>query len=168
MTFLPECSYADSFLTLDKKRLNKQLVEAYQIHKALSGKTKGWRNHPVTKMWSIPEIKFYMKIGRKIGKFVGLNVQWMDDIGIDFKSTSWKYPSWFHVFKVPGRFYPQDGRKPYDGEGNFILSCRCNLYRKDPTYYARYSQTWLDHPEYHNVNFYPKRDETNISTKGDR
>ncbi|MBR6517057.1 MAG: hypothetical protein IKT40_09510 [Bacilli bacterium] len=33
---------------LDKKRLNKQIVECYQILNALNGSTKAWRNHPCT------------------------------------------------------------------------------------------------------------------------
>ena len=37
--------------TLDKKRLNKQKVEANQILKASLGLTKGWVNHPAVLMW---------------------------------------------------------------------------------------------------------------------
>lgn len=37
--------------TLDKKRLNKQKVEANQILKASLGLTKGWINHPAVLMW---------------------------------------------------------------------------------------------------------------------
>lgn len=33
---------------LDKKRLNKQIVECKQILKALDGLSKGWKNHPCT------------------------------------------------------------------------------------------------------------------------
>lgn len=36
---------------LDPKRLNKQIIECRQILCALSGETKGWANHPVTKMY---------------------------------------------------------------------------------------------------------------------
>lgn len=36
---------------LDKKRLNKQKVEANQILKASMGLTKGWVNHPAVLMW---------------------------------------------------------------------------------------------------------------------
>ena len=37
--------------TLDRKRLNKQKVEANQILKASLGLTKGWVNHPAVLMW---------------------------------------------------------------------------------------------------------------------
>lgn len=33
---------------LDKKRLNKQIIECKQILNAINGKTKAWTNHPCT------------------------------------------------------------------------------------------------------------------------
>lgn len=36
---------------LDKKRLNKQIIEVNQLIKAIEGETKAWRNHPVTVMY---------------------------------------------------------------------------------------------------------------------
>lgn len=50
-TFLPYPNFLDSALALDRKRLGKQRVEAWQILNALDGKTKGWINHPATRMW---------------------------------------------------------------------------------------------------------------------
>lgn len=38
----------DTAKILDKKRLNKQIVECDQMLKALQGETKAWRNHPCT------------------------------------------------------------------------------------------------------------------------
>ena len=44
---------------LDKKRLNKQIIECQQILKAINGETKAWANHPCTiqyknnKVWLI-------------------------------------------------------------------------------------------------------------------
>lgn len=35
----------------DKKRFNKQLIEGKQILNAINGISKGWVNHPVTKMY---------------------------------------------------------------------------------------------------------------------
>lgn len=37
---------------LDGKRLNKQIIECRQILSAIKGESKGWRNHPVTRMYS--------------------------------------------------------------------------------------------------------------------
>jgi len=52
-TFLPSSSFTESAKMLDSKRLNKQILECYQILNVLSGKspTGGWRNHPAVLMW---------------------------------------------------------------------------------------------------------------------
>jgi len=50
-TFVPEPSFADSVRVLDRQRLGKQRVETLQIMKALAGLSKGWTNHPATRMW---------------------------------------------------------------------------------------------------------------------
>jgi len=50
-TFLPYSSFIESVRCLDRQRLGKQRVEALQILNALNGKSKGWTNHPATKMW---------------------------------------------------------------------------------------------------------------------
>ena len=50
-TFVPETSFADSVRVLDRQRLGKQRVETLQIMKALAGLSKGWVNHPATRMW---------------------------------------------------------------------------------------------------------------------
>lgn len=46
---------------LDKKRLNKQIIECNQLIKAITGESKAWINHPVTKMYSHPELLKYMR-----------------------------------------------------------------------------------------------------------
>lgn len=51
VTFLPYPDIEKSLQTLDKRRLGKQRVEARQIIKALNKETKGWVNHPATRMW---------------------------------------------------------------------------------------------------------------------
>lgn len=50
-TFLPYKNFSKSASVLDRQRLGKQRVECWQILRALRGETKGWRNHPATKMW---------------------------------------------------------------------------------------------------------------------
>ena len=50
-TFVPEISFANSVRVLDRQRLGKQRVETLQIMKALAGLSKGWVNHPATRMW---------------------------------------------------------------------------------------------------------------------
>ena len=52
-TFLPHESFKKSFKLLDYRRLGKQRVEAHQILNVLLDRTqtKGWRNHPIVRMW---------------------------------------------------------------------------------------------------------------------
>jgi len=51
-TFLPYPSKRESLDALDNKRLNKQILEGYQILKVLSGASPSgaWRNHPAVLM----------------------------------------------------------------------------------------------------------------------
>ena len=52
-TFLPSADYEYAAQILDNKRLNKQILEGYQIMKVLSGASESgaWRNHPAVLMW---------------------------------------------------------------------------------------------------------------------
>lgn len=52
-TFLPYKDYEKTAYALDSKRLNKQILECYQILNVISNPspTAGWRNHPAVKMW---------------------------------------------------------------------------------------------------------------------
>ena len=53
-TFLPYADFQKSVEVLDYKRLGKQRVETFQVLNILLSRTptKGWRNHPVTVMWT--------------------------------------------------------------------------------------------------------------------
>jgi hypothetical protein len=52
-TFLPYKDFTKTAKALDSKRLNKQILECYQILNVLSNDDPraGWRNHPAVKMW---------------------------------------------------------------------------------------------------------------------
>lgn len=50
-TFLPYPDFRESARVLDRSRLGKQRVEAFQIMRALKDSTYGWQNHPAVKMW---------------------------------------------------------------------------------------------------------------------
>lgn len=50
-TFVPCVDFLDCANSLDRQRLGKQRVECYQILNSLFGFSKGWRNHPATRMW---------------------------------------------------------------------------------------------------------------------
>ena len=49
--FLPYNNILKIANCLDKKRLNKQIIECKQIIKAIKGETKTWANHPICKMY---------------------------------------------------------------------------------------------------------------------
>ena len=53
-TFLPYADLQLSVKVLDYRRLGKQRVETFQVLNILLDRTptKGWRNHPVTRMWT--------------------------------------------------------------------------------------------------------------------
>jgi hypothetical protein len=52
-TFLPYKDFDKTAHVLDSKRLNKQILEGYQIMNVLMNPDPraGWRNHPAVKMW---------------------------------------------------------------------------------------------------------------------
>jgi len=60
-TFLPYRSYEETARALDFKRLNKQVIEGMQLCNVflrrmgvLEDGKRGWANHPVTKLWTLP------------------------------------------------------------------------------------------------------------------
>lgn len=49
--FITDRSYIKSSQVLDNIRCNKQIIECNQIYNALTGKSAGWKNHCVTRLW---------------------------------------------------------------------------------------------------------------------
>ena len=124
-TFLPYKSFNESFKVLDYRRLGKQRVEAYQILNVLLGrtKTKGWVNHPATKMWKGYEnaLKQYLNecIEHWIARGYNNNMEFYDTGKIIM-------PDWI-------------------GNEKFHSSHRANLLRKDFDYYSQFG--WTENPE---------------------
>ena len=58
-TFLPYSTPIKCAEALDNKRLNKQILECYQILNVLSGNSVAWRNHPAVLMWEGSESELY-------------------------------------------------------------------------------------------------------------
>lgn len=60
-TFMPYKDFAKTAKVLDNKRLNKQILECYQVLNVLSNKDPkaAWRNHPAVKMWRDHEFGLY-------------------------------------------------------------------------------------------------------------
>ena len=121
-TFLPYRSYRASARSLDWRRLGKQRVEAYQLLRCLTGESTGWRNHPAAKMWRnhVPKLLAYTYVicnewvnrgyrDTVAGKVADLAAQH----GIE---PDWTKPCWL--------------------DGDFMLTHRSNLVRKNPDHYA--------------------------------
>jgi hypothetical protein len=127
-TFLPYPSYKESARVLDWRRLGKQRVEAYQILRALTEESYGWRNHPATKMWSGYEKQLSI-YGIEICK------EWKKRGYRD--SLLPKFESYKEMFK--------DSKKPeWLGNEDFHSSHRSNLLRKDFSWYSQYN--WREEP----------------------
>jgi len=122
-TFLPYKCFKLSAQTLDYKRLGKQRVEAHQILNILLERTntKGWRNHPITKMWVGYEnaLKLYFNICVDEWIKRGYN----NNMLLEEITGDVVYPHWL---------------------GNDLIhsSHRANLLRKDKEFYSQYM--WIE------------------------
>lgn len=126
-TFLPYPDFELSARLLDRQRLGKQRVEAMQILQALTGESKGWANHPATRMWEGHEkalaeymgamCKEWVKRGYKNTKCGSYLDTWWRLHGWRFHSCTdpdWNdYESEFHrrhrlklVWKLPEHYLP--------------------------------------------------------------
>jgi hypothetical protein len=141
-TFLPFQNYAESAESLDNKRLNKQILEAYQILKVLSGQSPSgaWRNHPAVLMWKNAEysLRTYAKTMISEAKTRGIKTD-KNEANIDAlealcgpiwgtEKPFWANPSGPHLDRIN-------------------ITHRSNLYRKDPEFYAQF---YVDTKNKHN------------------
>lgn len=119
-TFLPYPSFQDSIKVLDYRRLGKQRVETFQVLNILLERTptKGWRNHPVTRMWTGYEeaLKLYQ------------NYTIMEWIDRGYKNTMKLEDVDHNNIILPAWF----------GDDKLHKSHRSNLLRKDYEYYVQY------------------------------
>ena len=131
-TFFPHFNIAESAQALDSKRLNKQILEAYQILKVLSGAspTGGWRNHPAVLMWKGHEysLRTYANTMISEAKLRGIktdtneaNIQELEKQYGDIWGTD--MPKWFGDHTKMMRI---------------TTTHKARLFDKDPLFYARY------------------------------
>jgi hypothetical protein len=119
-TFLPYDDFIHSVQVLDYRRLGKQRVETFQVLNVLLERTdtRGWRNHPVTRMWRGYEesLKLYQNITilEWIGRGYKNNMK-MEDVD----ANQLVFPEWF-------------------GDTDFHRSHRSNLLRKNFNYYSEF------------------------------
>lgn len=116
-TFLPSPSFEQSAKALDRQRLGKQRLEAYQILKTLQGHSDGWAHHPAVKMWRGYEdalAQYYNAI-----------------------VAEWLKRGYRNNMPYPLPHSPSPEMPPWLGDPSFHLSHQSNLVRKLPSHYAQ-------------------------------
>lgn len=131
-TFLPSTNFAWAAQMLDSKRLNKQILEGYQILNVLSGQspTGGWRNHPAVLMWKNHEgallnyINYMIAEAKMRGIKTDKNESNINSLFAKVgKAWNTSMPKWFNDDLVSMRI---------------ITTHRASLFDKDPLYYAKF------------------------------
>jgi hypothetical protein len=138
-TFLPFPAKRNSLDALDSKRLNKQILECYQILNILTGNSKSnaWRNHPAVLMWEGAEAELYryamtaVVLADMRGIKTDKNKANLESLSRDRKSLMWgdETPRW--------AINPTTIKR-------VNATHKANLYRKDPVYYAEFASSVND------------------------
>lgn len=121
-TFLVSRSFLHTAQVLDNKRLGKQRVETLQILNTLTGRSKGWANHPAVKMWRGHEGALIRYGEAMIGE--------------------WKHRGFKNTMSLYAEFWEIDANSPEppwmldDRSERVFASHRANLLRKDPIFYG--------------------------------
>lgn len=123
-TFLPYPNFVQSARALDKRRLGKQRVEAYQILRTLFGISRGWRNHPAVRMWAGHEAALCHYLEAVIREWVRRGC--CNNLIVPPCPPEYDLPPWF-------------------GNPNFHAAHRSNLLRKDPVWYGQFG--WSEGPD---------------------
>lgn len=131
-TFLTSTNSYECARSLDSKRLNKQILEGYQILNVLSNQspTGGWKNHPAVLMWKNHEGALLNYVNHMIHEAKNRNIK-TDKNELNINNLvkkvgdSWNYklPKWFNNDLSAMRV---------------VTTHRSNLFKKDPLHYARF------------------------------
>lgn len=131
-TFLPYKSFIQSAKVLDSKRLNKQILEGYQILKVLNSPDPraAWRNHPAAKMWEGHETSLYHYVLVMVAEADLRGIKTDKNLHNINELRKVTYPNW--GMEEP-EWYNND-----DKVNRITESHRANLYRKDPEFYFEF------------------------------
>lgn len=118
-TFLPYPNLKKSLKVLDRARLGKQRVEAFQILNILLERTerRGWRNHPAVKMWRGYENALKLYLNKAIRLWVARGYK--NTMKLEEIEGRIVLPRWF-------------------GDEDFHAAHRSNLLRKDSNFYGKF------------------------------
>ena len=131
-TFLPYQNFEEVAADIDSKRLNKQILECYQILNVLSNPspTAGWRNHPAVKMWRGYEMALFNYAMTMVSEADARSIKTENNVanlqrlrrerGIDWGTTM---PLWFFNNKIMKRV---------------TTTHKANLYKKAPELYPQF------------------------------
>lgn len=133
-TFLPYSDFNLSAQCLDNKRLNKQILETWQIYQSLTITSYGWKHHPAVKMWKGYESKL-------LDYGLCVYLEWKERSNKDHKSGLLIYKEFL---KVDEFAYPY-----WFGDDKFHSSHRAALLYKDYTWYKQFA--WNELPAIPNV-----------------
>ena len=127
-TFLPYKSFTRSAKCLDRKRLCKQRLEAYQILCCLLEGKKGWANHPVVLMWKGCEGALWEYDSLICSEWIRRG----------YANTKME----INLARIYKRFwsklYKNRHNSDWVGKKVFHDSHKSNLLRKDKRYYSRF------------------------------
>lgn len=129
-TFLPFKDFHKSAQALDSKRLNKQILEGYQILKVLSNDDPkaAWRNHPAVKMWRGYEGQLWLYIMAMVKEADIRGIKTDKNMSNLKELKSWAGDLW--GYSIPKWF-----KDPFT-MSRLTTTHRANLYKKDPVYYC--------------------------------
>ena len=135
-TFLPFESFSLSARILDNKRLNKQIVEAYQI---LTDRVPN-KNHPACLMWADCKSTLYVYFDHCCCEY---ERRFNKNHSLTFKVNPLDYTN-------TAPYFMEKINSPL-----FTLSHRVNLMRKDYNHYSQYIKLEHDISEYPQGYFWP-------------
>ena len=131
-TFLPSSSPLYTAMALDNKRLNKQILECYQILKVLATNGKAWRNHPAVLMWDGHE--------NALVKYVNHMIAEAKHRGIKTDKNEENINTLVSIYSKQWDDSEPEWMKDKEKLGRIVATHRANLYRKDPIYYSEYAK----------------------------
>jgi GH15 family glucan-1,4-alpha-glucosidase len=131
-TFLPFKDFTMSAQALDNKRLNKQVLECYQILKVLGNQDPkaGWRNHPAVKMWRGSEAVLW--------NYTMVMIDEATNRGI---KTDKNMENLMALYKTEGIYWGLSDPKWFNDSvkvARVTTTHQANLYKKDPQYYFEF------------------------------
>ena len=128
-TFLPYKDFTKTAKALDSKRLNKQILECYQILNVLSNTDPraGWRNHPAVKMWRGHEKALWGYAMTMLFEASSRGIK--TDTNEKNLRTAWANNADNWGSGEPAWYTDEVAMK------RLTITHKANLYKKDPIYY---------------------------------